>query len=177
MKKKLLALTPLLIALLSCSSGSSAGENYTVTQGSLLIDQRIYQVTPVWQAENFERLGVTVDWQFSGQAVLFQDDCPLTAEDIKSLSVGSISLSFLETQNERQACGGTDFFTYTPIDDRSNFTVNVDSTQYSGKVALFYGCNLQEYVVTPKDGGDPFSIYLQASSLWLTVASVSDPVE
>lgn len=172
MKRNIFLLIPLAFSLFSCSSGKSVEENYVVERGSLLLDQRIYKVSPIWSASHCDQIEIGIDWRFSSSVLLFSADCPLSSQELKSLPKDVVDFSGLEFQQEKYACDGTSYYSYTPTVSREMMSVTIDSERYSGMIALFYSCSLQEYIVTPKDGGNSFSLYLQASSVFLTVENM-----
>lgn len=172
MKRNILLLLPISFFLFSCSSENSVADKYAVEKGSVLVDEKIYRASPIWNASYFKQIEIGIDWQFSGPVLLFSSDCPLSGRELKSLPKDVVDFSGLDFQQEKYACDGTSYYSYTQTVSEETVSVTIDSEQYSGMIALFYSCSLQEYVVTPRDGGSSFSVYLQTGSVFLTVGNI-----
>lgn len=174
--KKIFLVGVLLNALVACNQPASQGDyeiiekSYNITYSTLLLNQKIGMISPVINVTGTSKISATPTWIYKNRTglVFFEDDCLFTREEAEAYMSGH------ESASEKYRCEGTKYYSYEPITDQKKgeigtLTYECDTTGLTGLYALYYITDLYQYLVTPKDGRDPFNVYSSAGWIGLSL--------
>ena len=174
--KNVLFVGVLLNGLVACDQHTSQGDfeiiekSYNITYSTTLLNQKIGMISPVINVSSTSKISVTPTWIYKNRTglVFFEDDCLFTREEAEAY------MSAHESASEKYNCEGTKYYSYEPITNQKigeigTLTYECDTTNLSGLYALYYITDLYQYLVTPKDGREPFNVYTSAGWIGLSL--------
>lgn len=174
--KNVLLVGVLLNGLVACDQHTSQGDfeiiekSYNITYSTTLLNQKIGMISPVINVSSTSKISVTPTWIYKNRTglVFFEDDCLFTREEAEAY------MSAHESASEKYNCEGTKYYSYEPITNQKigeigTLTYECDTTNLSGLYALYYITDLYQYLVTPKDGREPFNVYTSAGWIGLSL--------
>lgn len=154
-----------------CSCGNTneyvSLDQYEIKESQTLEEQRVGRASDVWNLNVLVPPSIAPSWSFkTTPVILFKDDCLFTKEETLSFIHKEINVDSFEKEKKRVE--DTDFYTYSEkCETPSTWNVKYDTSSLSGKYALYYVTDLQEYTVTPKDGRESFKMYKTNDTLSL----------
>lgn len=166
MKTKLLKITliPLLLAVAtSCSSQDNSSSNsldeYEITKGESLENQKVYQVSPAFASAAFNYFNTETGWHwdYDMNPIFFNENCPLSKQQLQIFaSTYGYSQSFEDTY---YSCLGTNYYTYSEKISGYILSCDMETPDEDGIYAAYWIYDLTEYTFTSKNGKNSFKIY------------------
>lgn len=181
MKSKLLKIIALSLfaamSLISCGDDNAGSEeqleNYEIVKGEALSDQKVYKTGLAFSSSAIEKIDLNLHkwhWSYGRNPIFFDSTCSFS----KGLLASFADLYGYDThfENESYSCRGTKFYSYNErfTDDPSEYMIEMPKE--SGIYVPFLVCDLIEYTITPKNGGESFKIYGSANEPYLTLIKV-----
>lgn len=160
--------------LASCGDDNVSDEErlnpYTIVKGDTLLEQKVCQTGLAFSSTTITGTNLNAHewhWNYDRDPVFFDATCSLSKEELKSFA--NIYRYDSHFEEEAYSCLGTDLYSYSEryTDDKSDYMVKVP--EESGIYIPFLVCDLIEYVITPKNGGESFTIYGSATEPHLTL--------
>lgn len=157
----------------SCSNAEdvSSLDNYSITEGEILKQQRLYKTSPSVIMEGFKIVGFqTLGWDFQKGSIFFDETCPITYSQLVSFSNG-LSLT-TKLGNERYKCLGTAFSSYSIKNELSKGVVYYQKRENDKNLAMFLEADLKTYIFEDIKTGESFDIYVSISPCLLTLEEI-----